>query len=80
MSPLSRLFGKPPTLPPTLAERIAALASAPADVVAAAALGDGEAALRAAAIAQLADGTPLRDLAGCGEALADSGPRVPAAL
>ncbi len=63
MSPLSRLF-KPPTPPPTLAERIAALDSAGADAFASIASGDEEEALRLAAIDRLADGPVLRLLGG----------------
>jgi Domain of Unknown Function (DUF349) len=64
MSRLSRLFRPPPPPPPTLAERIASLQTAPAEVIATTALGSDEERLRVAAIRLLPDGDAARLLAG----------------
>src|ERR1700723_2071365 len=63
--PLSRLFSKAPEDPPPApADPIAALDTAPPASLIATALGDGDEALRAAAIGKLTDGESLRTLAG----------------
>src|SRR5438477_7212822 len=67
MKPLSNLARPGPDSPPSLETQIAALESASPDSIAAAALGEGQEALRAAAIRKLADGNPLRSLAGLSE-------------
>jgi hypothetical protein len=65
MKLFSRLFPKvPPPPPPTSAERVAALQSAPADLVVTTALGDDHSSLRISAIRLLPDGDVLRTLAG----------------
>ena len=64
MSRLSRLFRPPPPPPPTLAERIASLQTAPAEVIVATALGSDEEGVRVAAIRLLPDGDAARLLAG----------------
>jgi len=75
MTPFSRIFNKPPAPPASLPERIAALEAAPADVVAATALGADEDELRIAAIHRLGDEVPLRALAGLAAAVeAESAP------
>ena len=68
--PLVDLFRKAPQSPPTLATRVAALDGGSSELIAATALGDGEEALRAAAVRKLADGTTLRKLAGLSEGAA----------
>ena len=76
--PLSRIFRAeppPPSLPPSppsLAERIAALASDSPEQIVATILGDGDEALRAAAVGRLPDGATLRMLAGIGREPAPS--------
>ena len=62
--PLSRLFGTAPENPPPPADPIATLDSAPPASLIATALGNGDEALRAAAIGKLTDGDSLRTLAG----------------
>ena len=62
--PLSTLFGTAPESPPAPADPIATLDSAPAASLIATALGDGDEALRAAAIGKLTDSETLRTLAG----------------
>src|SRR5882724_10731589 len=64
MQPLVYIFRRAPQSPPTLETRVAALDEGSSEMIAATALGDGEAAVRAAAIAKLSDGTTLRKLAG----------------
>ena len=70
--PLSRIFRAeppPPPLPPappSLEERIAALDLESPEQIVATILGDGDEALRAAAIGKLPDGATLRKLAGLG--------------
>jgi len=68
--PLVDLFRRAPQSPPTLETRVAALDEGSSELIAATALGDGEAALRAAAVRKLADGTTLRKLAGLSEGAA----------
>src|ERR1700694_5664545 len=62
--PLSRLFHPATPQAPSLSERIEALAGDSPEQLAAVAMGDGEAELRAAAIEHLPDGNALRELAG----------------
>jgi Domain of Unknown Function (DUF349) len=62
--PLSTLFGTAPESPPAPADPIATLDSAPPASLIATALGDGDEALRAAAIGKLTDSETLRTLAG----------------
>src|ERR1700730_19404045 len=64
MKPLVHFFRKAPQSPPTLETRVAALDEGSSELIAATALGDGEEALREAAIAKLPDGPTLRKLAG----------------
>ncbi len=64
MKPLTKLFRSEPLSPPTLEAQVAALEAGPLDVIVATALGDGEEALRAAAVRKLPDGEVLRKLAG----------------
>ncbi len=64
MTLIPRFLKAAPPPPPTLAERIAALAEAALDVLESTAQGPHEDALRVAAIARLADGATLRRLAG----------------
>ena len=64
VKPLSRYFRATPAIPPIAHDPIAALDSGSPELIAATALGDGEAALRAAAVAKLPDGEALRNLAG----------------
>jgi Domain of Unknown Function (DUF349) len=68
--PLVDLFRRAPQSPPTLETRVAALDEGTSELIAATALGDGEEALRAAAVRKLADGTTLRKLAGLSEGAA----------
>jgi hypothetical protein len=68
--PLSGLFGAAPAPPASLAERIAALDSAATEQIIAIASGEGEQALRAAAVERLHDGETLRTLAGLSEGTA----------
>jgi hypothetical protein len=77
MKPLSRFFRPVPAPPPPLEERINALDSESSDAITATALGDGPEALRAAAIAKLQDGDPLRKLARLSDGAA---PGIPASL
>src|SRR5260370_1207882 len=70
MKPLVHFFRKAPESPPTLETRIAALDEGSSELIAAAALGDGEEAVRAAAVLKLPDGTILRKLAGLSEGAA----------
>jgi hypothetical protein len=70
MKPLVHFFRRAPQSPATLETRIAALDDGSSELIAAAALGDGEAGLRAAAIAKLPDGAILRNLAGFREGAA----------
>src|SRR5216684_4152353 len=65
--PLVDLFRRAPQSPPTLETRVAALDEGSSELIAATALGDGEEALRSAAVRKLADGTALRKLAGLSE-------------
>ncbi len=67
MKPLEHFFRKAPQSPPTLETRVAALDEGSSELIAATALGGGEEALRAAAIAKLPDGRTLRKLAGLSE-------------
>jgi hypothetical protein len=67
MKPLRQFRRDPPPSPPTLETRVAALDAGSPEQIAATALGDGEEALRAAAVAKLPDGTILRKLAGLSE-------------
>lgn len=67
MKPLRHFWRAAPQFPPTLPTQVAALDEGSSELIAATALGGGEAALRAAAIAKLADGTILRQLAGLSE-------------
>ena len=62
--PLSRLFRPASPLSPSLTERVGTLDGASPEQLAAIAMADSEAAVRAAAIERLPDGPPLRDLAG----------------
>ena len=78
MTPFSRIFNKAPSPPASLPERIASLEAAPADVVAATALGPDEDELRVAAIHRLGDEVPLRALAGLAAAAEPEGAPVPA--
>ena len=64
--PLSRLFHPATPQVPSLPERIEALAGDSPEQLAAIAMDDGEAELRAAAIERLPDGNALRELAGLG--------------
>ncbi len=64
MTVMSRFFRPPPPPPPTVAERIAALATATTDSLIPIALGPDEEALRLAAIRMLPDTDALRVLAG----------------
>ncbi|MEP6886248.1 MAG: DUF349 domain-containing protein [Gammaproteobacteria bacterium] len=64
MKPLSKLFRSEPSSPLTLEAQLAALEAGPADVIIAAALGDGNEVLRTAAVRKLPDGEVLRRLAG----------------
>jgi len=81
MRPLSRLSRPEPSAPssppPTLQDRIAALDSASQESMAATIVGDGEEALRAAALRKLQDGDLLRKLAGLSEG---APPSLPASL
>lgn len=76
---IPRLFTKAPP-PPTLAERIGALPAAPADVLAATALGIDTEELRVAAVQLLPDGEPLRTLAGLGSAADGDAAATPPAV
>src|SRR5882762_8225841 len=69
-NPLVHLFRKAQESPPTLETRVAALDEGSPELIATTATGHGEEALRAAAIAKLADGTTLRKLAGLSEGAA----------
>src|ERR1700730_11494239 len=69
----SRLFGAAPQPASPLAAQVAALDAASPERIAAAALGDGEEALRAAAASKLPDGEILRQLAGLREGAASPG-------
>ncbi len=84
MKPLLRLFRKtpapPPPPPPTLPQRIAALQTAPSEVVVTTALSADEEGLRVAAIRLLRDGDALRTLAGLGEAPEGAAVRTPQAV
>ena len=75
--PLSRLFGKAPPEAAAPADPIAALDSAPPQLLVATALGDGDEAQRAAAIRKLEDIVSLTALAGLG---ADATGAVPPSL
>jgi hypothetical protein len=70
MQPLIYIFRRAPQSPPTLETRVAALDEGSSELIAATALGDGEEALRAAAVRKLPDGTILRKLAGVSEGAA----------
>jgi hypothetical protein len=84
MSVFSRLFRKtPPPLPPqppTLAQRLASLQTAAADVVVATALGNEDASLRVGAIRLLPDGDALRTLAGLATPPAGEPTQVPSVV
>ena len=69
----SRFFGAAPQPASPLAAQVAALDAASPERIAAAALGDGEEALRAAAASKLPDGEILRQLAGLREGAASPG-------
>ena len=72
MRPLSRLFRPEPPSPPTLDDRITALDSGSPELIIATTLGDGEEALRAAAVRKLQDGEILRKLAGLSDDISPS--------
>ena len=81
MKPFSRLFKKDsPPPPPTLAQRVAALQAAPAEVVVLTALGNDDASLRVSAIRLLPDGDALRRLAGLADPLPDEVAATPPAV
>ena len=82
MKLFSRLRPKAPAPPPpqSLAERIAALQSAPAELVASTALGDDDATLRVGAIGLLPDGDALQSLAGLAEQPGSAGVSTPSAV
>ena len=72
MKLLSRLFAKPPPPPPpTLAQRVASLQAAPAEMVETTALGGDDVSLRVGAVRLLPDGAALRVLAGLADATQD---------
>ena len=66
VKPLSRFFRSTPP-PPTLEAQVTALDSGSPELIVATILGDGEEALRAAAVGKLPDGEVLRKLAGLSE-------------
>jgi hypothetical protein len=68
MKPLSRWFRQEPAAPPTLEERVAALAAGSPDLIRETALGSEDESLRVAAVRRLSDGADLRRLAGLSEA------------
>jgi Domain of Unknown Function (DUF349) len=68
VAPLSRLFRSAPPLPPAVQDPAAMLDTGSPELITATALGDGEEALRAAAVRKLPDGEALRTLAGLGVA------------
>src|ERR1700688_2599049 len=70
VKPLRHFFRAAPPSPPTLETRVAALDEGSSELIAATALGDGEEALRAAAVRKLPDGMILRKLAGVSEGAA----------
>jgi hypothetical protein len=67
MKPLVHFFRRAPKAPPTLETRVAALDEGSPELIAAAAMGDGEEAMRMAAVRKLPDGVILRKLAGLSE-------------
>lgn len=67
LRPLRHFSHSAPPSPPTPETRVTALDAASSELVAATALGNGEEAVRAAAIRKLPDGTILRKLAGLSE-------------
>jgi hypothetical protein len=73
----SRLFRPAPPTPPAPEDPVAALDSRSPELIAATALGDGDEALRAAAIRKLQDGEVLRKLAGLSEG---PSPPIPASI
>ena len=77
MRPLSRLLRAAPPTPPPPEDRVAALASGSPELITATALGNGEEALRAAAVRKLQDGEVLRTLAGLS---AGTSPPAPSTL
>jgi hypothetical protein len=82
MKPLLRLFRKAPSPPPppTLPQRMAALQTAPSEVIVTTALGGDEEGLRVAAIRLLRDGDALRALAGLAAAPEGVALRTPQAV
>jgi uncharacterized protein DUF349 len=72
--PLSRFFRSAPPIPPAPEDRVAALDSGSPQLIIATALGDGEEALRAAAVRKLQDGEVLRKLAGFGDGTSPPAP------
>src|ERR1700758_5364075 len=74
VKPLSRYFRATPTDSPAARDPVAALDSGSPELITATALGDGEAALRAAAIARLPDGETLRSLAGLSDGASPARP------
>ena len=73
----SRLFRPAPPTPPAPEDPVAALDSRSPELIAATALGDGDEALRAAAIRKLQDREVLRKLAGLSEG---PSPPIPASI
>ncbi len=80
MKLFSRLTATPPPPPPALAERIAALQSATAEVVVETALGSDDASLRIGAIRLLPDGEALRRLAGLADVPQGADAQTPSAV
>jgi hypothetical protein len=81
MKLFSRLFRKEPLPPPpTLAERVASLPQAPAEVLVNTALGSDDPILRVGAIRLLPDGDALRALAGLADPPQGVAPSAPSAV
>ncbi len=80
MKLFSRFFRKAPPPLPTLDERIATLNVGSAELILDTAFGTGEEALRVAAVHKLADGEPLRRLAGLSGSVDATPAAVPSAL